>query len=153
MVRRTPEVIIVDKKFEPKFPAVDLDTLEILDAPKDGTQFPLPQPQELDELLYSEAMQRNYLHGLLLPEYAMLNDMEPLGPDEVQAPEPTISVDESTWIKTLRRDHWVRHNMQVEGYGFYWDASDDIIWDALKLPLEMANRMLLAACNTRWFVS
>jgi hypothetical protein len=149
MVRSYTTAIVRDEKFAPSLPRIDLETMEILDAPEDGTQFPKPPPMELDHLLFSEAYQRSAFGGLTAPELILLNDTKPI--PQLADPVLDLKIHEDEWLRFLRRDHWLKLNRRIEGTLWYWDPSHDEVWKVFRPILELTDRMMKLALDHRWY--
>lgn len=149
----------------PLFPAIQFDITagseHIQDHPGIGW---IPDGPLLDRLFASEKLQLTKLFaGLRTWEAKVLSQPEayaPAGTDGVEASPlswfdlDSITVNEDTWLKSLRRDRWTDFERPISGWpGKFWRASDDDVWAFLRPVVELANRIIVTSIDHHWLGS
>ena len=106
---------------------------------------PLPDAM-LDRLFTNERFQSQHSYGLKNWQVPSINAGLP-DPANVR-----FGTDERYWHPVFTRSHWFDYHNPTDP-SQSWLASNDAFWEELKIPLEMANRLLRHLLQTRWYGS
>ncbi|KAL2761054.1 hypothetical protein ACRALDRAFT_1090678 [Sodiomyces alcalophilus JCM 7366] len=146
---------------DPQYPSLDVDTLQPTNAPGPGEKFPCPDPQDLDSLFLSEQLQSS-TYALRTWEAAVLTSMNPymeptnehtLGRDLDLEPKRSCTIiDESEWMGVFQKDRWNLDFRNPE-VGVRWSVDEPHIWHAMRPSIDLANRIVRAACHHKWMAT
>ncbi|ROT41920.1 hypothetical protein SODALDRAFT_3326 [Sodiomyces alkalinus F11] len=146
---------------DPQYPSLDVDTLQPTNAPGPGEKFPCPEPQDMDSLFLSEQLQSR-TYALRTWEAAVLTSMNPymeptdehtLGRDLDLEPKRSCTlINESEWMSFFHKERWNLDFTNPE-VGMRWSVDDPKIWHAMRPSIDLANRLLKAACYHKWMAT
>jgi len=129
--------------------------------------FPVPSLEELDRLFLSEQEQKRRMEGYRAWQFGPLNNtlygdfsgghQRPASAQDEQNnasafDQGRLVIDESKWLPWLRRENWWVHqipdNRRAPGRKLF-TVDDDEVWKELRVPLELANRILNLLIDSR----
>lgn len=133
-------------------------------GPANSGQDPYPKPplEDLDMMFLSDAEQKMRMGGYRTIDLGALHETLygdiPAGhrkPRDAQEEQDNIAafdrgrlvIDEDKWMPWLRRDNWWNNIQGTDDQRTApgrknWSVDDDEVWEALRVPLELANRIL-----------
>ncbi|KAH6660848.1 hypothetical protein BKA67DRAFT_641888 [Truncatella angustata] len=138
-----------------------------------GMQLPQPDNAWLDRLFVSEELQVNLTHGVRTwqvpvlqtrPEPYLENDRIPRNDADAgweKYHKARIDIDESTWLDCFSRNRWLDMKLDCtadivepspglgQHWNNWWTVDNDVIWRALGVSIEIANRILLQLLKDR----
>lgn len=145
---------------DPQYPSLDVDTLQPTNAPGPGQRYLCPNPEALDSLFLSEQLQSRSC-ALRTWEAAVLTSMNPymepsdehtLGRDLDLEPKRSCTIiDESRWMSVWQQERWNLDFRNPE-VGVRWSVDEPHIWHAMRPSIDLADRIIKAACNHKWQV-
>jgi len=117
-----------------------------LSSPQNWWQIqPRPPGAELDRMFLSERFQTQTCAGLRTWQLPSMNHGVPSTPRN-------FTINESNWHPVLRKERWFDYRRPDEPPGStpHWSVDNNRFWDEIKIPLEMANRLLGQVMKTQW---
>jgi len=123
-------------------------TDETLDVLRRRRPEPLPSERELDEF-FSERFQTQTCAGLRSWQLQALNQGIP------ELPLP-FDINEADWYDVFQKHHWYDYITPADlntPRPHKWGVDNPELWDELKVPIDMADRILaLVIVETNWYV-
>lgn len=144
----------------PQYPALK-DPRHYANYPDPNVRDAPSNYKDIDRVLWSEAVQKQYLKGIRVYQLTVLNRylMFPTnngfrllgGPRKLDFEvfeQEKINVDENTWLPFLRKDRWFDWiNFSLFNStqpALTWSVDDQELWSRLSVTIELANRILQA---------